>query len=129
MIQRLEVKRSSQPTRGRLLSAIRTYLPGAWIQPSSSELVALYRLRYKMALEEQKYDAAMIFLNKILEVEPLDAEAKLSKGELYHRHLRDYSRAVEQYSKVIRLSVTDERAEAVRGKAKASLTEIMEMLS
>lgn len=129
MMQRLEVKRSSEPTKARLISAIRTCLPGAWIQPNHEELIALYRLRYRMALEEQKYDSAMIFLNKILEVDPLNAEAKLSKGELYYRHMGDFTRAVEQYNKVIRVPVKDQRSDELRSKARTSLSEIMELLS
>ena len=57
-----------------------------------------------MALEERKYDAALIFLNKILELDPLNAEAKLCKGEIYHRCLQDYARAIEQYNKVLRIT-------------------------
>ena len=53
------------------MSTLLTYLPGAWIDPNNSELIALYRLRYRMALEEEKYDAAMIFLHKILELDPM----------------------------------------------------------
>ena len=40
-----------------------------------NELISLYRLRYRMALEEQKYDTAMIFLNKIIELDPVNVEA------------------------------------------------------
>ena len=67
MRQRIEVKRSN-PTavRQRLLSTIRTYLPGAWVDPGNGELITLYRLRYRMAMQEEKFDTAMIFLNKIL---------------------------------------------------------------
>ena len=91
-------------SNNRLLSTIRNYLPGAWIAPKNNELITLYRLRYRMALEEQKYDAALIFLNKILELDPLNAEAKLCKGEIYHRCLQDYARAIEQYNKVLRIT-------------------------
>lgn len=105
-----------------------TYLPDAWFSPSAAELVSLYRLRYKMALDERKYDAALIFLNKILEVEPLNLEAKLSKAEIFHRHLNDYGSAVEHYNKVIRLSSQAESAE-IRLKARENLSELMEMLS
>src|ERR1044072_4305750 len=105
MRQRIEVKRSNPSTvAGRLLSTLRTVMPGAWIDPRDNELIALYRLRYKMAMEEQKYDTAMIFLNKILELDPLNLEAKLCKGDIYHRCLNDYPAAIEQYNKVIRLS-------------------------
>jgi len=110
----------------RLLSTLRTYLPGAWIDPRNNELIALYRLRYRMAMEEEKYDTAMIFLNKILELDPLNLEAKFCKGEIYHRCLRDYSSAIEQYNKVIRLSGGDE---TICTRARAGMAEIMEMLS
>jgi tetratricopeptide (TPR) repeat protein len=110
----------------RLLSTIRTYLPGAWIEPRNNELIALYRLRYRMALEEEKYDTAMIFLNKILELDPMNLEAKFCKGEIYHRCLRDYTNAIEQYNKVIRLAGENE---ALQSRARAGMAEIMEMLS
>jgi tetratricopeptide (TPR) repeat protein len=133
MRQRIQVKRSSPPQpatpaiHNRLLSTLRTYLPGAWIDPRNGELITLYRLRYRMALEEEKYDTAMIFLNKILELDPLNLEAKFCKGEIYHRCLGDYTRAIEQYNKVIRLS--GEENDPIRTRARAGMAEIMEMLS
>jgi len=150
MRQRIPVKRSnvvSQPSArpvvpsasqgtssfggsmsGRLLSTLRTYIPGAWIDPRNNELIALYRLRYRMAMEEEKHDTAMIFLNKILELDPMNLEAKLCKGEIYHRCLGDYPRAIEQYNKVIRLSASADDT-AVNTRARAAMSEIMEMLS
>jgi len=126
--QRIEVKRSNPPMRNRLLSTLLTYLPGAWIDPKDNELISLYRLRYKMAVEEQKYDTAMIFLNKILEHDPMNVEAKLCKGEIYHRFLHDYPKAIEQYNKVIRLT-SDRQQEPVHVRARTAMAEIMEMLS
>jgi tetratricopeptide (TPR) repeat protein len=128
MRQRLEIKRSNSNRDNRLLSTIRNYLPGAWIAPKNNELITLYRLRYKMALEERKYDAALIFLNKILELDPLNAEAKLCKGEIYHRCLQDYAKAIEQYNKVLRISGSKE-SETIRLRARAGMAEIMELLS
>ncbi|HET7436764.1 MAG TPA: hypothetical protein VFN10_18790 [Thermoanaerobaculia bacterium] len=128
--QRIPVKRSNIPAgqKNRLISTLLTYLPGAWIDPKENELITLYRLRYKMAMEEQKHDTALIFLNKILEIDPSNADAKLCKGEIYHRCLGDYSRAIDQYNKVIRLT-SDGRDEAVNSRARAAMSEIMEMLS
>ena len=135
MRQRIQVKRSNtaptaapqtKPT-GRLLSTLLTYVPGAWIEPRNNELVALYRLRYRMAMEEEKYDTAMIFLNKILELEPMNLEAKLCKGEIYYRNLCDYPAAIEQYNKVIRLSAGNNAT--VEHRARTAMSEIMEMLS
>ncbi len=122
MRQQIQVKRN------RLIAALRMYLPGAWIDPRRQELIALYRLRYNMAMEEAKYDTAMIFLNKIIELDPANVHAKLCKGEVYHRCLRDYPRAIEQYNKVIRLT-TSRDDEQVRAKAREAISEIMEMLS
>ena len=127
--QRLQVKRSDAPVlRNRLISTLLTYLPGAWIDPKDHELITLYRMRYKMAMEEQKYDTAMIFLNKILELDPLNLEAKLCKGEIYHRCLGDYPKAIELYNKVIRLTASGP-TDPMHLKARAAMSEIMEMLS
>ena len=135
MRQTIKVKRSNPApqagapgSRGRLLSTLLTYLPGAWIDPRNNELITLYRMHYKMAMEERKYDSAMIFLNKILELDPMNLDAKLCKGEIYHRCLGDYPRAIEQYNKVIRLSATAQD-ETVNTRARAAMSEIMEMLS
>ncbi|HKO58638.1 MAG TPA: hypothetical protein VJ276_22420 [Thermoanaerobaculia bacterium] len=122
------MKRSNPVGRNRLLSTLLNVLPGAWIDPKDNELISLYRLRYKMAMEEQKYDTAMIFLNKILELDPLNLEAKLCKGDIYHRCLNDYTAAIEQYNKVIRLSATAQN-EPMLTKARAAMSEIMELFS
>ena len=81
-----------------------------------------------MAMEEEKYDTAMIFLNKILEIDPMNLDAKLCKGEIYHRCLGDYTKAIELYNKVIRLT-NDNQADTIHVRARAAMSEIMEMLS
>jgi tetratricopeptide (TPR) repeat protein len=116
------------PKQNRLLSTLFRHLPGAWVDPQHNELISLYRLRYRMAMEEQKYDTAMIFLNKIVELDQHDLEAKLAKAELYHRGLHDYPKAIEQYTKVIKLTSEKESANIHR-RARAAMAEIMEMLS
>ena len=127
--QKIPIKRANPASpRNRFLYTILTYLPGAWIDPKDNELISLYRLRYKMAMEEQKHDTAMIFLNKILELDPANVEAKLCKGEIYYRFLRDYTRAIEQYNKVLRLT-SDRQDDTVHLRARAAMAEIMELLS
>ena len=128
MRQRLPVKRSNPAKQGTLVSTLLTYIPGVWIVPKENELISLYRLRYKMALDEHKYDTAMIFLNKILELDPLNLEAKLYKAELYHRCLNDYTRAIEQYNRLIRLTA-NRQEERIHLRARAAMSELMEMLS
>jgi len=120
--------RFNPAVRNRLLSTLFRHLPGAWVDPKHNELISLYRLRYRMALEEQKFDTALIFLNKIIELDPVDLEAKLCKAEIYHRCLRDYPKAIEQYNKVIRLT-NDRNGEAIHRRARAAMAELMELLS
>jgi tetratricopeptide (TPR) repeat protein len=114
--------------RQRLISTLLRHLPGAWVDPKHNELIPLYRLRYKMAMEEQKYDTALIFLNKIVELNPSDLEAKLAKAEIYHRCLRDYPKAIEQYNKVIKLTNSRE-GDPLQLSARAAMLELMELLS
>jgi tetratricopeptide (TPR) repeat protein len=120
--------RSNPAVRSRLLSTLFRHLPGAWVDPKHNELISLYRLRYRMALEEKKYDTALIFLNKIIELDPVDVEAKLCKAEIYHRCLCDYPKAIEQYNKIIRLT-NEKESEAIHLRARAAMSEIMELLS
>lgn len=123
---RVDAKRTGS-IGGKLVSALRGVLPGAFVQPSNQDLVALYKLRYRIALDEGKFDSALIFLDKILEVEPANVEARLLKGEVYHRHTRDYGRAVDTYSRLLRIA--GERDREISNRARAGLTELMEMLS
>ena len=128
MRPQLQVKRSSPQQKNRLIDTLQKYLPGAWIDPRRAELITLYRLRYKMAMEEGKYDTALIFLNKIIELDPANLEAKFCKGELYHRCLKDLPQAISQYNSVIRLT-SNRDDEPSREKARLAMSEIMEMLS
>jgi tetratricopeptide (TPR) repeat protein len=123
---RLESRQSNSIGR-RFVTALRRHLPGAFLTPEKKELVALYRLRYRMAMDERKHDCARIFLEKIMEVDPTDLDARICYAELHHRHLRDFDRAVEQYNKVIRLA-GPASSEAGR-RARGGLTELIELLS
>jgi len=128
MREKFPGSRSNPAVKNRLLSTLIRHLPGAWVDPKHNELISLYRLRYRMALEEEKYDTAMIFLNKIIELDPRDVEAKLAKAEIYHHGLHDYPKAIEQYNKIIKLTSEKESA-TIHNRARAGMAEIMEMLS
>jgi tetratricopeptide (TPR) repeat protein len=121
-MNRLQLRSEGSLNRKRFLSSLLTHLPGAWLSPSTDELVSLYQLRYRMAMQEQKYDIALVFLNKILEVEPGNFEARLCKGQIFHRHTRNLPEAIEQYTKVLRMAPA---GDSYREKARSSLTELI----
>lgn len=123
---RLPIRKDEPGTRKTFLSALLTHLPGAWLSPSESELVSLYQLRYQMAMEEKKFDIALVFLNKILEVQPKNFEARYRKGEIYHLHTRDVPQAIDQYKKLIRMAPPGDQH---RELARTSLSQLIEMVS
>lgn len=123
----MRLEKRGNSISGRLVSVLRRHLPGAFLSPEKEELVALYRLRYRMAMDERKHDSARVFLEKILELDPSDLEARCCHAELHHRHLRDFDRAVEQYTKVIKLA--GPRQSDVGNRARGGLTELIELLS
>ena len=125
-MDRLPIRKPKPPSSKRLISAVLSRLPGAWMSPSDGDLVALYRMRYEMALEEDKFDTALVFLNKIIEVDPKNLEAKLQIGRLHHLHTREYSKAIAEYNKVLRLAPEDA---PIRNQARTSLSELIELVS
>ncbi len=65
------------------------------------EEVALYRKRAGVALAEERYGDALVFLAKVLRLDPNDLPARLTVAETYHRHLHDRTKALVTYDKVI----------------------------
>lgn len=122
---KFRIRKRSSRAEG-LVSSLRSRLPGAFSDPTRQELVSLYKLRYRMAMDEEKFDAALVFLNKIIEVDPKNYEAKWRIGQIHHLHTREYSRAIEHYNRVIRLAPAEDPA---RAQAKSSLSELIEMVS
>ena len=77
MRQRRPGYRSTPAVRNRLLSTRFRHLPGGWIDPKHNELISLYRLRYRMALEEEKYDTALNLLTFTTKRAALDIKKAL----------------------------------------------------
>lgn len=65
--------------------------------------IRLYRRHAAQAISEERWPAAEIFFNRILEVSPGHTEAWLMKGWLRHHCRQDEATALECYQKVIDL--------------------------
>ena len=63
--------------------------------------VALYRQRAAVALREERYNDALVFLAKVLRLNPYDLSARMAVAETYHRHLHEPTKALLTYEKVI----------------------------
>lgn len=75
---------------------------------SNSESEArLYLQRALRAATEERYDVALVFCQKALDVAPGNLAARFLAGQLYDRVLHDVDRAVAAYRKVITLGGYD----------------------
>lgn len=72
------------------------------------EEVALYRHRGEVALEEERYNDALVFLAKILRLNPYDLQARMTVAHTYHYALHEPTKALLTYEKVVAASGYDE---------------------
>ena len=70
--------------------------------------VALYRRRAEMALEEERFQDALVFLAKILRLNPYDLSARMLVAQTYHYGLHEVEKALMTYEKVVATSGYDD---------------------
>jgi tetratricopeptide (TPR) repeat protein len=95
------------PAINSLASSLRQLAHFSASRPSSAGEARLYLQRALKAASEERYDVALVFCGKALDVEPGNLGARLLSGRLYD-HARDIDRAVDAYRKVIALAGYDE---------------------
>jgi tetratricopeptide (TPR) repeat protein len=77
------------------------------LRDSSSEEARLYYRRACLAAAEERYDVALIFCAKALELEAAHLPTRLLVAQIYDRGLHDIDAAVPAYRKVIVLAGYD----------------------
>jgi hypothetical protein len=70
-------------------------------RPASEREARLYFERALKAASEERYDVALVFCGKTLDVEPANLPARLLAAQLYDHVLHDVDRAVNAYRLVI----------------------------
>jgi tetratricopeptide (TPR) repeat protein len=95
------------PAINSLATSLRQLAHFSASRPSSAGEARLYLQRALKAASEERYDVALVFCGKALDVEPGNLGARLLSGRLYD-HARDIDRAVDAYRKVIALAGYDE---------------------
>ena len=63
--------------------------------------IALYRHRAELALSEERWNDALVFLAKILRLNPYDLQARMIVARTYHHRLKEPTKALLTYEKVI----------------------------
>jgi tetratricopeptide (TPR) repeat protein len=69
-----------------------------------SEEAQLYYRRACLAASEERYDVAMVFVAKALELEPRHLPTRLLLAQIYDRGLHEIEAAIQAYKKVIALA-------------------------
>src|SRR5512139_463834 len=70
--------------------------------------IALYRHRADLALQEERWNDALVFLAKILRLNPYDLQARMAVAWTYHYKLGEATKALLTYEKVIAAAGYDE---------------------
>jgi tetratricopeptide (TPR) repeat protein len=92
----------------RLFKSFRSTWAGEREEVTLDEEIALYRLRAQVAMKEERFQDALVFLAKILRLDPYDLTARLAVAETYHRALNEPTKALLTYEKVIAAANYDE---------------------
>lgn len=86
----------------KLFRTFRTSLaPSPKEEFSLEDEVALYRKRADVALNEERWNDALVFLAKVLRLNPYDLAARMLVAETYHHALHEPTKALLTYEKVI----------------------------
>ncbi len=72
------------------------------------EEIALYRHRADLALQEERWNDALVFLAKILRLNPYDLQSRMAVALTYHHKLNEPTKALLTYEKVIAAAGYDE---------------------
>ncbi len=104
---RLPMSRNISAINGLAASLRQLTRPSASRTSSAGE-ARLYLQRALKAASEERFDVALVFCIKALEVEPGNLGARLLSGRLYDHARNDVDKAVEAYRKVIALAGYDE---------------------
>jgi hypothetical protein len=92
----------------RLLRSLRPAAVRTKAEVTLDDEIALYRRRAEMALREERWNDALVFLAKILRLNPYDLAARMSVATTYHHGLQEPTKAILTYEKVIAAAGYDE---------------------
>jgi hypothetical protein len=116
----------------KLLRNFRTSLAGE--EFTLEDEIALYRRRAEMARREERYADSLVFLAKVLRLNPYDISVRMQVAQTYHRFLNEPAKALLTYEKVIASAGYDDSnpwcahaREAIREIESASAATIPEL--
>jgi tetratricopeptide (TPR) repeat protein len=96
------------PVINSLAASLRHLVGVPSSRTSSAGEARLYLQRALKAAAEERFDVALVFCGKALDIEPGNLGARLLSGRLYDHARHDVDRAVDAYRKVISLAGYDE---------------------
>ncbi len=112
----------------KLFRSVRSSIPFPGFRAYSlDDEVALYRRRAEIALKEERFLDAIVFLAKVLRLNPYDLGARMAVAEIYHFQLLELEKAIMSYEQVLATAGYDDSnpfcrtaKEAIRSLANAA---------
>ena len=98
-------------------------------EPSVDELAQPYYRKVELALREERYETALLLLEKVLELDSKQLNAWLKIAQIYHHKLQDYSKALKAYRKILNIIGWEEQDNLYYIEAKKGISQIMKMFS
>lgn len=85
---------------------------------SLDDEIALYKKRAEAALREERHADGLVFLSKVLRLNPYDLSARMLVAETYHHALGEPTKAILTYEKVVAATAYDDsNSYCVRARA------------
>jgi len=98
-------------------------------EPGIDELAKPYFDKVEFALREERYETALLLLEKVLELDPKQLDALMKIAQIYHHHLDNYPKALNTYKKVLNIIGWEEQSNFYYIEAKKGIVEIMKLFN
>jgi len=105
------------------------FLWGFMGEPGIDELAQPYFHKVELALREERYETALLLLEKVLELDPKQLDALIKIAQIYHHHLEDYPKALNTYKRILNIIGWEEQSNFYYIEAKEGISEIMKMFN
>jgi tetratricopeptide (TPR) repeat protein len=98
-------------------------------EPTIEELAQPYFHKVELALREERYEAAILLLKKVLELDPKQLNALTKMAQIYHYQMEEYQKALNIYKKILNIIGWDEEDNFYFIEAKKGINEIIKMFN
>jgi tetratricopeptide (TPR) repeat protein len=98
-------------------------------EPTTEELARPYFDKAELALREERYETAILLLERVLELDPKQLKALMKIAKIYHHQKEGYQKALNIYKKILNIIGWEEQDSYYYIEAKKGINEIIKMFN